>query len=82
MKKFLVLLIVFLVQAVFTAPCYAIKIGLVTHASRAVIGTSSQGQIVNAQNNKQLYVMDKMKAYEFRAYQIVLLLKFRVIILI
>lgn len=68
MKKFLILIIVFVVQIIFIAPCFAIKIGLVTRASRAYIGTSSQGQIVNALNNKQLYMMEKMKAYEFRAY--------------
>jgi len=68
MKKFLILSIVFLVQFVCVMPCFAIKIGLITHANRVCIGTSSQGQIINAQNNKQLYMMAAMKAYEMRAY--------------
>lgn len=68
MKKISVLLIVFLIQFISTLPCFAIKIGLVTQKNRACIGTSSQGQIINAQTNKQLYMMSAMKAYEFRAY--------------
>lgn len=68
MKKISVLLIVFLVQFIYILPCFAIKIGLVTQKNRACIGTSSQGQIINAQTNKQLYMMSAMKAYEFRAY--------------
>lgn len=68
MKKFLSILIVFLAQFVFSMPCFAIKIGLVSHANRVCVGTSSQGQVINAQNNKQLYMLDAMKAYEIRAY--------------
>lgn len=68
MKKFLIVLIVFLAQFVFSMPCFAIKIGLVTRANRVCIGTSTQGQVINAQNNKQLYMLAAMKAYELRAY--------------
>lgn len=68
MKKFLILFIAFLIQFTCILPCFAIKIGLVTHANRVCIGASSEGQIINAQNNKQLYVMEKMKAYELRSY--------------
>lgn len=69
MKKFLILLIVFLVQFVSILPCFAIKIGLVNGVSKVYIGTSSQGQIINAKNNRFLYEIPKMKAYELRAYR-------------
>lgn len=68
MKKFLILLAIFFVQFISTLPCFAIKIGLLTQVNKAYIGTSSQGQIINANTNKQLYMMSAMKAYEFRAY--------------
>lgn len=69
MRKFLILLISFLVQFIFTLPCFAIKIGLITHVDRVCIGTSTQGQIINARTNKLLYTMSAMKAYELRAYR-------------
>lgn len=69
MKKFLILLIMFLSQFVFILPCFAIKIGLVNGAHRVYIGTSTQSQIVNANSNKYLYTMAAMKAYELRAYK-------------
>lgn len=68
MKKFLIVLIVFLAQFLYVNPCFAIKIGLVSHANRVCIGTSTQGQVINAQNNKQLYMLSAMKAYELRPY--------------
>lgn len=68
MKKFFILFITFLVQFVFTLPCFAIKIGLVNCVSKAYIGTSGQGQIINARTNKLLYTMPAMKAYELRPY--------------
>lgn len=68
MRKFFVLGIVVLFQFVFTLPCFAIKIGLVNCAGRVYIGTSSNGQIVDARTNKFLYNMSAMKAYEFRPY--------------
>lgn len=69
MKKFLILIITFLVQFTFVLPCFAIKIGLVSKISKVYIGTSTQGQIINAKNNKFLYTISAMKAYEFRAYK-------------
>lgn len=68
MKKFFTLLIIFLVQFMFTLPCFAIKIGLINYANKVYIGTSGQGQIINARTNKLLYTMPPMKAYELRAY--------------
>lgn len=69
MRKFFVLGIVVLFQFVFTLPCFAIKIGLVNYAGRIYIGTSTNGQIVDARTNKSLYTMSAMKAYEFRPYK-------------
>lgn len=69
MKKFVILLITFLIQSVFTLPCFAIKIGLQIGINKACIGTSSQGQIINARTNKLLYTLSAMKPYEIRAYK-------------
>lgn len=69
MKKFFILLIIFLVQFVSTLPCFAIKIGLQSNVGRAFIGTSTQGQIINARTNKLLYTMPAMKGFEFRTYK-------------
>lgn len=69
MRNFLVLIIALLMQFICTLPCFAIKIGLVNYASKIYVGTSSQGQILNARTNKLLYTMSVMKAYELRPYQ-------------
>lgn len=69
MKKFLILAITLLVQFTFTLPCFAIKIGLVNRANKVYIGTSTPGQIINSKNNRFLYTLSAMKAYEFRAYK-------------
>lgn len=69
MKKILVLLSVFLIQLIFILPCFAIKIGLVNFADRVNIGTSSQGQIINARTNRLIYTLPAMKAFEFKAYK-------------
>lgn len=68
MRKFWILTIAMLVQFVFTLPCFAIKIGLVNYAGKVYIGTSGQGQVINARTNRLLYTMPAMKAYEFRPY--------------
>ena len=68
MKKIILFFILFLAQFVFVSPCFAIKIGLVDGADKVYIGTSSSGQIVNARSNKLLYNINKMKAYELRAF--------------
>ena len=56
-------------QFAFVSPCFAIKIGLVNKAGKVYIGTSKQGQIVDARNNKLLYTISAMKAYELRTYK-------------
>lgn len=69
MKRFLVLISVFLAQIIFISPCFAIKIGLQSNVEHTFIGASTQAQIVNARSDKLLYTMAKMKGYEFRAYK-------------
>ncbi|MDD3436863.1 MAG: SpoIID/LytB domain-containing protein [Candidatus Gastranaerophilales bacterium] len=68
MRKFLVLTVALGIQFIFVMPCFAIKIGLVNGASRVGVGTSTQGQIINANTNKLIYTLSAMKAYELRAY--------------
>lgn len=69
MKKFLVLISIALTQFIFTNPCFAIKIGLQSGVDTALVGTSTQAQVINAHTNKLLYTMAAMKGYEFRAYK-------------
>lgn len=69
MKKLLIIFSIFLLQIIFVNPCFAIKVGLVTGVDRAGVGTSKNGQIINARTNKSLYTISAMKAYELRAYK-------------
>lgn len=69
MKKFLILLITFLVQFIFVMPCFAIKIGLLTNVEKAYIGTSTRGQVLNARTNRLLFTVTGMKGYEVRPYK-------------
>ena len=50
-------------------PCFAIKIGLQTRVSRTFIGASTPAEIIDIRTNKLLYVMEKMKGYEFKPYR-------------
>lgn len=60
----LVLIYIFVVM-----PCFAIKIGLQTRVGRTYIGASTPAEIIDVKTNKLLYVMDKMKGYEFKPYR-------------
>jgi len=53
----------------FTQPCYAIKIGLETDASRVYMGASTQAEIIDCNTNKLIFVMEQMKGYEFKPYR-------------
>jgi len=66
MRKVKALLLVF---CLFIQPCFAIKIGLQTQTTRAYIGASTEANIVDARTNKLLFIMDKMKGYEFKPYK-------------
>lgn len=69
MKKLLIVIAVFVLQIIVASPCFAIKVGLVTGSSKAYIGTSTPGLIINARTNRQLYKLSAMKAYELRPYR-------------
>ena len=61
---FIVFIFLFFIQ-----PCFAIKIGLETDANRVYIGASTEAEIIDCNTNKLLFVMDKMKGYEFKAHK-------------
>lgn len=69
MKKILTILLFLVFQVILIQPCFAIKVGLQNSVERSFIGTSSQGQIINARNNKLLYTMPALKGFEFRPYK-------------
>ena len=50
-------------------PSFAIKIGLQTEVNRSYIGASTEAEIIDCNTNKLLYVMEKMKGYEFKPYR-------------
>jgi len=62
-------LILFFTYVIFICPCFAIKIGLQTHVNKTFIGASTKADIINCDTNKLIFVMDKMKGYEFKAYR-------------
>ena len=72
MKKFLFLLLLFLL---FIQPVFAIKIGLQTDVNRTFIGASTKAEIIDCKTNKLLFVMDKMKGYEFKPYKNIIAIK-------
>ena len=53
----------------FCLPCFAIKIGLQTHVGRTYIGASTQAEIIDCKTNKLIFIMEKMKGYEFKPYK-------------
>lgn len=67
--------ILILVYLFWVMPCFAIKIGLQTHVNKTFIGASTPAEIIDVRTNKLLYVMDKMKAYEFKPYKNVIAIK-------
>jgi len=70
MRKLYSIIIIFLFSLIFMQnPCFAIKIGVVVDSNRIVTGTSEIGNIVDANTNKTIYKLDKMKAYELRPYK-------------
>ena len=71
-RRALVLIFTFIV---FIQPCFAIKIGLQTHVNKTFIGASTQAQIINCDTNKLIFVMEKMKGYEFKPYKDVIAIK-------
>ncbi len=72
MKKivFLFTIFIFLIQ-----PAFAIKIGLQTNVNKTFIGSSTKAEIIDCNTNKLIFVMEKMKGYEFKAYKNVIAIK-------
>ena len=68
-------LFIFLIILNIVQPCYAIKIGLQTDSSRAYIGASTPAEIIDCNTNKLIYVLDKMKGYEFKAHRNIIAIK-------
>ena len=69
------LFILFFTYLIIVAPCYAIKIGLQTRVNKTYLGASTTAEIIDVKTNKLLYVMDKMKGYEFKPYKDVIAIK-------
>ena len=62
-------ILTFILLLFFIQPCFAIKIGLQTDVNRTYIGASTQAEIIDCNTNKLLFVMEKMKGYEFKPYR-------------
>lgn len=67
-KKIIVLLSIFVLNILFSSPCFAIKIGLQTETSSSAIGTSVKGTIIDANTNRTICDLDAMKGYEIKPY--------------
>ena len=73
MKKTLLILCTLLI---FTSPSYAIKIGLQTLVSSAIIGTSVDGKIVDIHTGQTVCDLKGMKGYELKPYHNVISIKY------
>lgn len=67
---FFILTFIFFIQ-----PCFAIKIGLQTDVNKTFIGASTKAEIIDCKTNKLIFVMDKMKGYEFKPYRGIIAIK-------
>ncbi len=65
----------FLTLLILIQPCFAIKIGLQTQVNKTFIGASTKAEIIDCKTNKLIFVMDKMKGYEFKPYRGVIAIK-------
>ena len=68
-------LILIFVYLILLLPSYAIKIGLQTNVHKTFIGASTQAEIIDCNTNKLLFIMEKMKGYEFKSYRSVIAIK-------
>ena len=71
-RRFFVL---FLLLIMFIQPCFAIKIGLQTDVNKTFIGASTRAEIIDCKTNKLIFVMEKMKGYEFKPYRNIIAIK-------
>lgn len=65
----------FVLFMLFIQPCFAIKIGLQTQVNRTYIGASTKAEIIDCNTNKLIFVMEKMKGYEFKTYKNIIAIK-------
>jgi stage II sporulation protein D len=74
MRKLLILIFIYII---FALPSFAtrIKIGLQTQVGRTYIGASTQAEIIDCNTNKLIFIMEKMKGYEFKPYRGVIAIK-------
>ena len=72
MRRFIIFSIAFLLLC---QPCFAIKIGLQTRVNRSFLGASTEAEIIDCNTNKLLFVMEKMKGYEFKPYRDMIAIK-------
>lgn len=63
------LVLIFILMLLFVQPSFAIKIGLQTEVNKSFIGSSTEAEIIDCNTNKLLFVMEKMKGYEFKPYK-------------
>ena len=63
-----ILFLVIIINFVFAAPCFAIKIGLQTETDSSAIGTSVKGTIIDANTNHTICDLDAMKGYVIKPY--------------
>ncbi len=68
-------LLVLFTYILFMCPCFAIKIGLQTNVNKTFIGASTKAEIINCDTNKLIFIMEKMKGYEFKPYRGVIAIK-------
>lgn len=74
MKK---IIIAFLFMFVFSNPSFAIKIGLQTSATDAMIGTSVKGKIIDANTNKTVCELDALQGYVIKPYNNIMAIKYK-----
>lgn len=75
MKRIKKIAFLFFTLLILIQPCFAIKIGLQTQVGRTFIGASTKAEIIDCKTNKLVFVMDKMKGYEFKPYRGVIAIK-------
>ena len=72
MRRFIFIISLFFI---FIQPCFAIKIGLQTSVNKSFIGSSTRAEIIDCKTNKLIFIMEKMKGYEFKPYRGVIAIK-------
>ncbi|MBQ3818967.1 SpoIID/LytB domain-containing protein [bacterium] len=73
MKK--ILFTIFFIS-IFANPCFAIKIGLQTLVPSAVVGTSTEGQIIDINSGQAVCDLKSMRGYELKPYHNVISIKY------